>query len=103
MDVSRRSVLKLGTLGAVGAAAVGLPLGQTVRAKSASALASSRMPKPYGTAFVRPPVLPPYNTSVDADGAPVNHYTVPERPGTAKIAPGSRPRSTATTASSRAR
>ena len=88
MDVSRRAVLKLGTLGTVGAAALGLPLGQTVFAKSASKISSSRMPKPYGTAFVRPPVLTPYETSVGADGAPVQTYSLVQRPGTTTIASG---------------
>jgi FtsP/CotA-like multicopper oxidase with cupredoxin domain len=88
MDLSRRSVLKFGTLGTVGAAALGVPLGQSIRAKSASKLPSSRMPRPFGTAFVRPPVLTPFNTTLDEDGATVRHYSLVERAGTGVIAPG---------------
>jgi FtsP/CotA-like multicopper oxidase with cupredoxin domain len=88
MDLSRRSFLKIGTLGTVGAAAVALPLGQSLQAKSASKLSSSRMPKPFGTAFFRPPVLVPQSTTVDADGAPVQVYKLTERTGATTIAPG---------------
>jgi FtsP/CotA-like multicopper oxidase with cupredoxin domain len=87
MAISRRNLLAIGGLGALGAAAVSVPL-TSVQAKSASSLRESRMPKPFQAAFVRPPELIPDRTGRDADGAPVNYYTLTEKAGTAQIVPG---------------
>ena len=84
---SRRGLLALGGAALV-AAGVGLPLGTTAQTKSASELADRLMPRPFRALFRRPPVLPVLKTSVDAEGMPVNHYTVIERTGSAQIVPG---------------
>ena len=87
MTVSRRNVLLLGGLGVVGAGALSLPRAE-VEAKSASRLSSAEMPKPFQSAFVKPPVLAPDKTEVDpADGQPVNYYTVTEKAAMASILP----------------
>ena len=52
--VSRRDVLKVSALGA---AAMALPFERTVRAKTASRIASSKIPKPYTLPFAAPPVI----------------------------------------------
>jgi FtsP/CotA-like multicopper oxidase with cupredoxin domain len=67
---------------------VALPWGRSAATKSASALRDELMPRPYRAAFKRPPVLTPRMRSTDADGVPVNHYTVVQRAGTAQIVPG---------------
>ncbi len=89
MTVSRRQVLLIGGLGAAGAAAgvLSMPFG-TVEAKSASALSSTLMPRPFQTAFVRPPVLSPYYTGIDpADGKPIHKYEVTELANKVQILP----------------
>jgi spore coat protein A, manganese oxidase len=53
-QVSRRDVLKFSALGA---AVVALPLERTVRAKTVSQIAASKLPAPYTLPFVIPPVL----------------------------------------------
>src|SRR6478735_1602238 len=85
MTVSRRNVLLLGGLGVVGAGALSLPRGE-VEAKSASRLSAAEMPKPFQSAFVKPPVLHPDKVEVDpADGRPVNFYTLTEKAAMASI------------------
>jgi spore coat protein A len=89
MSVTRRDLFKLsgvGGLGLVGAGLVTVPI-STVSAKSASQLSTSDMPKPYAAAFYRPPVLKPESTSVDPDGAKVNHYRITMRQADAQILP----------------
>ncbi|RAM37990.1 multicopper oxidase family protein [Arthrobacter globiformis] len=87
MTVSRRNVLLLGGLGAVGAGVFSLPRGE-VEAKSVSRLSSTEMPKPFQATFVKPPELAPDRTGVDpADGKPVNYYTVTEKAEMASILP----------------
>jgi FtsP/CotA-like multicopper oxidase with cupredoxin domain len=90
MAVSRRQVLLIGGLGAVGVASAGaitFPFG-TVDAKSASRLSDRDMPRPYQSAFVKPPVLTPSSTRIDpADGAPVHYYSVTESAANAAILP----------------
>ena len=57
MGVNRRDVLKLGALGAVGAAGLTVPFGSSVSTKSASNLASKNVPKPFAAAFKYQTVL----------------------------------------------
>ncbi|WP_246262833.1 multicopper oxidase family protein [Arthrobacter mobilis] len=45
------------------------------------------MPRPYAAAFYRPAPLRPASTSVDADGATVNHYRITMRQADAQILP----------------
>ena len=57
MHLNRRDVMKLGGLGAVGAAATTfLPSGQGVGASTLSTLDPRFMPVPFETRFVRPPI-----------------------------------------------
>jgi FtsP/CotA-like multicopper oxidase with cupredoxin domain len=87
MTISRRQVLLMGGLGALGVGALSLPA-RTVQAKVASALATNLMPVPYQANFVQAPFLEPYKTDVDAlDGMPVHYYSVDEKVGTANILP----------------
>ena len=88
MSVKRRTVVKGGALAAVGMAGVGVPLGQSLQTKSASKLASSKMPRPYAATFVEPPTLRPYKITTDEDGIATKHYTLTERESTAQIVPG---------------
>ena len=53
-SISRRDALKVSALGA---AAIALPFERTVRAKTASRIASSKIPKPYTLPFAAPPVI----------------------------------------------
>jgi FtsP/CotA-like multicopper oxidase with cupredoxin domain len=87
MNISRRQVLKAATLGTAGAAALGLPLGQSVRAARASTLPDAQMPKVFGTAFVRPPVAVPFQTTTDPDGVRVQRYSLVEKAGSASVSP----------------
>ncbi len=86
MQLSRRDAFKLGGLGVLGAAGLAVPLGRTVSGASASLLPSSKMPKPFQTAFSRLEVLAPVR-GADADG-PIDYYDISARPGAAGIVPG---------------
>ena len=92
MPVTRREVLKVGGLGALGVAGAAL-LPRTSMLGAATptaALAPADMPVPFQTPFVTPPVLKPRAVVRAADGQLVEAYTVIERPGTAHILPGGR-------------
>ena len=88
MTVTRRQVLLLGGIGAIGAAgALWLPI-ETLDAKSISALPSNEMPRPFQAPLVQAPILRPTWSGIDPlDGAPVNHYTVTEVAASASILP----------------
>jgi FtsP/CotA-like multicopper oxidase with cupredoxin domain len=88
MTISRRNLLKAGGLGVIGTAGLALPLGQLIQTKSPSRLPSNLMPKQFQVSFVRPPELQPYNTGLDAEGAPVNYYQVTEMAANANIVRG---------------
>jgi len=93
VPVTRREVLKVGGLGALGVAGAAL-LPRTSMLGAATptaALAPADMPVPFQTPFVTPPVLKPRAVVRAADGELVEAYTVIERPGTAHILPGGRP------------
>jgi spore coat protein A, manganese oxidase len=79
-------MLKGAALGAAGVVGVGVPLGGTLRAKAASALAPKRMPVPYRRDFVRPPVLT--GRPVDLGGVRATQFEVRARAGEVEIAPG---------------
>jgi len=85
VSLSRRDVLKVSALGA---AAVALPFEQTVRAKSASRIAASLLPKPYAAPFVVPPVAQPKDTTKGLDGVTdVPLYDITQKEGLAQILP----------------
>src|SRR5690349_18841103 len=85
VSLSRRDVLKVSALGA---AAVALPFEQTVRAKSASRIAASLLPKPYAAPFVVPPVAQPTGTTIGLDGVTdVPLYDITQKEGLAQILP----------------
>src|SRR3712207_1538658 len=82
MSLNRRDLLKLGGLSVLGAAGLTVPLGGGASTKSISALSSTKFPKRYAAAFVRPPVLTP----TWRDG--VAHCDITARKSTAEIIPG---------------
>ncbi|HEX8508952.1 MAG TPA: multicopper oxidase domain-containing protein [Propionibacteriaceae bacterium] len=88
MQLSRRDMLKIGGLGAVGAAGLTLPFRGEVSAKSASELPDSRMPRPFRNAFIRQPVATPYKKGEDASGRPMHYYDISAKTGTANIVSG---------------
>ena len=91
MKATRRTVLKaggLGLLGAVGATA--LPWGSAVGARTAGALDPARLPAPFTTPFARPHVLQPSRSTRNADGIWTDHFAVTERLATTGIVPGLR-------------
>ena len=85
---SRRRLLKIGAAGVVGVGALSVPLGRAASGKEASKLRSENFPRPYRTAFQRPPVLQPTSSTVDGDGVRTNFYTVTESQSSAQIVPG---------------
>ena len=76
VSLSRRDVLKVSALGA---AALALPFERTVRAKTASKIASNKIPKPYTLPFKVPPAL---------DGREGGTLTIAQQMKTAEILPG---------------
>ena len=85
VNLSRRDVLKVSALGA---AALALPFEQTVRAKSASRIAESKLPKPYVAPFVTPPVLPQTGVTKGLDGVTdVPLYEIVQKEMPARILP----------------
>ena len=87
MQLSRRDMLKLTGLGAVGAAGLTLPFGREVSGSTISLLPTSKMPKPYTQAFQRQTVLEPYRTAT-IDNKPVAYYDVTAKPGSASLVAG---------------
>ncbi|HET9873439.1 MAG TPA: multicopper oxidase domain-containing protein, partial [Propionibacteriaceae bacterium] len=85
MTFSRRDMLRLGGLAAVGTVGAALPLGG-VSGKSASSLDERKMPVPFRAAFKRLEVLKPA-VGNDADG-PIHYYDISATQGTAQIIPG---------------
>jgi spore coat protein A, manganese oxidase len=89
VEATRRDVLKAGGVGLVGVlGTLGLPLGSPVAAKSGGSLPPSRMPRPFETELVRPPVLRPWTSTRDDDGVWTDHFRVDERAGSARIVRG---------------
>ncbi|TFB75432.1 multicopper oxidase family protein [Cryobacterium glaciale] len=87
MAISRRQVLLLGGLGAVGVGALSLPL-RAVEAKSVSVLDPAEMPRPFRTSFVQAPMLRPDSIGIDpVNGAPVKYFSVTEKAASASILP----------------
>ena len=72
-QVSRRDVLKFSALGAT---AVALPLERVVRAKSASRLAASKLPKPYTRNFVVPKDGVKVQGFIAAENATTDFYVI---------------------------
>jgi FtsP/CotA-like multicopper oxidase with cupredoxin domain len=80
--ITRRDALKVGALGA---AALALPLSGTLSAKSASELRN--LPRPYTLLFRRPADLSPTGT-LDVDGVQRQYFSIEQRPFDAHIIPG---------------
>src|SRR5215218_3751500 len=88
MQMNRRNLLAAGGLGAVaGAAALAAPM-SIVSGKAASQLAAAKMPVPFRQTFAKPQELKPDSTGTNADGQPVNYYTVTEKAVSKEIVPG---------------
>jgi spore coat protein A, manganese oxidase len=79
-NLTRRDALKVGALGA---AALALPVIPTLTAKSASQLAASKLPKPYSMKFTTPPVAQPVDPSATRP-----FYKIEQRLLTPEIIPG---------------
>ncbi len=88
MEVTRRSVLAAGGLGALGFMGLTSPLGNGVLTKSASDLPDRLMPRPFRSVFQPLPRLVPSRTYVDGDGVSVAHFSVTEKAGYASLVPG---------------
>ena len=89
VGTSRRDVLKVGGLGALGAVGLSvMPGGGPLGAKSASDLPEPLMPRPFRARFVRAPVLRPYRSVRDRDGVWTDHFEVIERRSLLVVAPG---------------
>ena len=86
MELSRRSVLKLGGLGVVAVGGLTLPLSEAVSADSVSELDPSLLPQPFSRPFRLPPVLAPAETGEDEFGRYAT-YVVDERPGAGQVLP----------------
>src|SRR5919107_5959340 len=85
MQLSRRDMLKLAGLGAVGAAGLTLPLGHQASGSTISLLPASKMPKPYTRTFAHQQQLRPYKKVQDSDGVWCEYYNVTAKQGTAKL------------------
>ncbi len=91
---TRRDVLKIGALGSLTVAGVGLAdvslASETLPPAPASTLAPANTPVPYAGVFRRPPELVPYETGFD-DGDPARpfaRYALTQKLGTAQLVPG---------------
>jgi spore coat protein A, manganese oxidase len=83
---TRRDILKIGGLGALGTVGLSaLPSWSQLAAKSASELPTASMPRPFETVFARPRVLRPDKSVRARDGVFVDHFSVTEREGVARI------------------
>jgi spore coat protein A len=78
-SLSRRDALKASVLGA---AALALPWQRVLSAKSASRIASSKLPRPYTVPFVSPPVLAPVRMDATTD-----YYRIVQTPFLGDILP----------------
>lgn len=86
MEFSRRDMLKLGGIGAAGAAGLALPLGQSVSGGTPSLLASRNFPKVYAATLpIQTKAVP--TIGMDADG-PIHYYDIYAKAGSANIVPG---------------
>jgi FtsP/CotA-like multicopper oxidase with cupredoxin domain len=86
MELSRRSLLQLGGLGALAVGGLRLPLSTTVAASSASLLSDGLMPRPYRRHFAFPPELLPATTGEDELGRYAT-FVINQRPATARVLP----------------
>ena len=90
MELNRRDMLKLSGLGAAGVAAgTMLPLGD-IGAAASSQIDPAYLPDVFATEFVVPPVLRPYRTRREADGAWCDYYAISEKAVNARILKGGR-------------
>ncbi|MER5674814.1 multicopper oxidase family protein [Pseudonocardia alni] len=78
--LSRRDLLKVTVLGT---AALALPLERTIRAKSVSTIAASKIPAPYTVPFAVPPVLAPVRSDAGTD-----YYELVQQQVVTRILPG---------------
>jgi spore coat protein A, manganese oxidase len=89
VEATRRDVLKMGGLGALGAfGAAMLPWGGGLAAQQTTGLPAGLMPRPFRARFTRPKVLRPFKSVRDADGVLTDHFEVVQRAGRAELAPG---------------
>ncbi|WP_108249531.1 multicopper oxidase family protein [Planctomonas deserti] len=84
MTITRRTALQVGGIGAIGAAALTVPLTQA-QASTPSTLATANFPKRFATPLPIPKELP-RSTSPDAEASP--YYEISELAAEADIVPG---------------
>lgn len=90
MSTTRRSVLRAGALTALGVAAVGVPAGNSVRAKAASTLPAAQLPKLWQRPITRPEPMRPVGTRPVLLGdreVTADVYRITAREGLAQISP----------------
>ncbi len=75
MNITRRDALKVGGLATVGAAGLGLPLGQSVSGSTPSTLSSADFPKRFVSNFKRQEVLEP-EEKWDRSGNKIETYEI---------------------------
>ena len=80
LGLTRRDALKASVFGA---AALALPWQTLLSAKSASRIASSKLPRPYVVPFIAPQVLSPVRTDATTD-----YYRIVQTPFVGEILPG---------------
>ncbi|MCW2582766.1 MAG: Bilirubin oxidase, partial [Klenkia sp.] len=80
--LNRRDLLKTSVLGA---AALALPWSGVLSGKSASRIASSKLPRPYTVPFVVPPVLAPALSDATTD-----YYQLTQQAFVGEVLPGVR-------------
>ena len=80
MDLTRRDLVKLGALGS---AAMAVPMMRVASAAITDRLPESALPQPFTTPFTVPPVLSPVSSDADTD-----YYEVTMQPTMAEIVPG---------------
>ena len=84
---TRREILQLSALGAVGLAGLSSGVASASSSGTASTLAPQNTPVPYAGVFRRPPELMPYSSGVDEQG-PFERYALTGKLGQAQILPG---------------
>ena len=82
MSLTRRDLIKAGVFAG---AAMSLPLSRVVSGQSAlsNRMPASKLPKPFNTPFVKPPVAVPFRSDAMAD-----YYALHMRPTYSEIVPG---------------
>lgn len=85
MQITRRTALTAGGVGAMAAVGLTSPWGNVLSTASVSALSDRDFPRPFRRPFKHLPRLAPVSREVGSDGVPVEHYRVTAKAATAWI------------------